>query len=157
NLFWKEMVEHSQLDTWWERCRYQNKYERVKVPVLHISGWYDDEQIGTPLNFIGMTTRAASESVRHSQKLLMGPWAHRVNSGTKLGKVDFGPTAKIDLEGYELRWFDYWLKGYDTGIMREPAVRLFVMRENRWRDENEWPIARTQWTKYYLHSQGGAN
>ena len=38
------------------RCCYQDKFDRVNVPVLHISGWYDDEQIGTPLNFIGMTT-----------------------------------------------------------------------------------------------------
>ena len=136
--------------------RYQNKYDRVQVPVLHISGWYDDEQIGTPLNYIGMTTKGP-ESVRRSQKLLMGPWPHAVNSTSKLGEVDFGPTGVIDLNGYLLRWFDYWLKGKDTGIMNEPPVRIFVMGENKWVDENEWPMARTQWTKYYIHSQGRAN
>ena len=52
NRFWKEEVEHSKLDSWWEFRRYQNKYDRVRVPVLGISGWYDDEQVGTPLNFI---------------------------------------------------------------------------------------------------------
>jgi hypothetical protein len=87
----------------------------------------------------------------------MGPWPHAVNSTTKLGDVDFGPTAVIDLNGYFLRWFDYWLKGKDTGIMSEPPVRIFVMGENKWMDENEWPIARTQWTKYYIHSRGRAN
>ncbi len=157
NPFWKEMIDHAQLDDWWEPCRYQNKYDRVRVPVLHISGWYDDEQIGTPLNFIGMTSKGASAEIRKSQKLLMGPWPHAVNSTTKLGKVDFGSTAKIDLQAYELRWFDHWLKGTQNGVMSEPAVRIFVMGENRWRDEAEWPIARTQWTKYYLHSQGRAN
>ncbi|HET9478394.1 MAG TPA: CocE/NonD family hydrolase, partial [Pyrinomonadaceae bacterium] len=157
NRYWKEMFEHTQLDEWWEPLRYQNKFDRVKVPVLHISGWYDDEQIGTPLNFIGMTTKGATPAVRHSQKLLMGPWPHAVNSTSKLGEVDFGPTAVIDLNGYWLRWFDYWLKGVDNGIMREPSARIFVMGENRWVDENEWPIARTQWVKYYLHSRGRAN
>ncbi|MBI3666159.1 MAG: CocE/NonD family hydrolase [Acidobacteria bacterium] len=157
NPFWKAMIDHPTLDDFWEPFRYQNKYERVRVPVLHISGWYDDEQVGTPLNFIGMTRRGATEEIRRSQKLLMGPWPHAVNSTTKLGEVEFGPTAKIDLDGYMLRWFDHWLKGIDDGTDREPPVRIFVMGENAWTDENEWPMARTRWTKYYLHSSGRAN
>ncbi len=152
------MIDHPQLDAWWEPLRYQNQFERVRVPVLHISGWYDDEQIGTPLNFIGMTTRGAGEELRRNQKLLMGPWPHNVIAApTKLGEVDFGPLAAMNLKAYMLRWFDAWLKGADTEILREPRVRLFVMGENRWADENEWPIARTQWTRYYLHSRGRAN
>jgi len=156
NRNWDEEIEHSKLDSWWEPHRYQNKFDRVRVPVLGISGWYDDEQIGTPLNFIGMTTRGDT-TVRRSQKLLMGPWPHAVNSSTKLGTLDFGPTAVIDMNGLWLRWFDYWLKGIDNGIMKEPPVRIFVMGENVWRDEQEWPMARTRWTKYYLHSDGRAN
>jgi hypothetical protein len=61
------------------------------------------------------------------------------------------------MNGLWLRWFDYWLKGIDNGIMKEPPVRIFVMGENTWRDENEWPLARTRWTKYFLHSKGRAN
>lgn len=156
NAYWREEVDHAQLDSWWEPLRYQNKYDRVQVPVLHISGWYDDEQVGTPLNFIGMTSKGP-EAVRRSQKLLMGPWPHAVNSTSKLGDVDFGPTAVIDLNGTILRWFDAWLKGLDNGVKREAPVRIFVMGENRWVDENEWPMARTQYTKYYLHSGGRAN
>jgi putative CocE/NonD family hydrolase len=156
NPLWKEQIEHAKLDSWWEPRRYQNKFERVRVPALGISGWYDDEQVGTPLNFIGVTTKG-HESVRRSQKLLMGPWPHAINSGTKLGAVDFGSTAVIDMNGLWLRWFDYWLKGIDNGIMKEPPVRIFVMGENTWRDENEWPLARTRWTKYFLHSKGRAN
>jgi len=158
NKLWKEEVEHSKLDEWWEPLRYQNKFDRVLVPVLHISGWYDDEQIGTPLNFIGMTTKGKTEEIRRSQKLLMGPWPHAVlSTPRKLGEVDFGPEAIMDLNGYFLHWLDYWLKGIDNGVMKEPPVHIFLMGENQWVDENEWPIARTQWTKYYLHSQGRAN
>jgi len=156
NRFWKEEVEHAKLDSWWEDLRYQNKYDRVRVPVLNISGWYDDEQVGTPLNYIGVTTKG-SPAIRNSQKLLVGPWPHAINSTTKLGTVEFGPTAVIDMNAYWLRWFDQWLKGSDSGFMKEPPVRIFVMGENVWRDENEWPIARTQWTKYFLHSNGQAN
>jgi len=156
NRFWKEEVEHAKLDSWWEDLRYQNKYDRVRVSVLNISGWYDDEQVGTPLNYIGVTTKG-SPAIRNSQKLLVGPWPHAINSTTKLGTVEFGPTAVIDMNAYWLRWFDQWLKGSDSGFMKEPPVRIFVMGENVWRDENEWPIARTQWTKYFLHSNGQAN
>ncbi|MCH7622440.1 MAG: CocE/NonD family hydrolase, partial [Chloroflexi bacterium] len=65
--------------------------------------------------------------------------------------------AAIDLHEQLLRWFDYWLKDVDTGIMDEPPVSLFVMGENRWRQEHEWPLARTHYTRYYLHSDGPAN
>jgi putative CocE/NonD family hydrolase len=63
----------------------------------------------------------------------------------------------IDMNSYWLRWFDYWLKGIDNGLMKEPPVRIFVMGENAWTNEDEWPMARTRWTKYYLHSNGHAN
>ena len=65
--------------------------------MLHISGWYDDEQIGTPQNYAGMTTRGATPEARASQRLLMGPWGHAVNTTQKLGEVDFGSQALIDL------------------------------------------------------------
>lgn len=56
-----------------------------------------------------------------------------------------------------LRWFAYYLKGIDTGILEEAPVKIFVMGENLWRDEQEWPLARTRYTPYYLRSQGQAN
>jgi putative CocE/NonD family hydrolase len=156
--YWREMFRHAKLDDWWESQRYQNKFDRVRVPVLHVSGWYDDEQVGTPLNFAGMVARGATEGVRRSQKLVMGPWPHGVMAEpTKLGDVDFGPSAKLDLRGYLLRWYDHWLKGIDTGLMSEPPVRIFVMGANRWRDEHEWPPARARRVKYFFHSRGRAN
>lgn len=54
-----------------------------------------------------------------------------------------------------VRWHDQWLKGIDTGIKDEPPIKLFVMGINKWRFENEWPLARTEWTKYFLHPGGG--
>ncbi len=153
---WREDLQHTCLDSYWEPLRYQNQFHKVDLPVMHISGWYDDEQIGTPLNFSGMTRQAASQFARQNQALLMGPWGHQVNTTQKLGEVDFGSQALIDLRAAELAWFDRWLKGIEPEHLG-PAVRIFVMGENRWRDEAEWPLKRTQWTPYYLHSQGSAN
>ena len=86
-----------------------------------------------------MAAQGASASTRRSQKLLMGPWSHAVNAHSKLGEVDFGSSAIIDLEGYQLRWFDHWLRGADTGLLDEPPVRLFLMGANRWMDAAAWP------------------
>lgn len=154
---WREELQHPTRDAYWERICYQNKFEQINLPVMHISGWYDDEQIGTPMNFIGMTTRGATELARANQKLLMGPWGHDINATRKLGEVDFGAAALIDLRDYERRWFDAWLKGHDDGITREPRARIFVMGENQWRDENEFPLARAKETRFYFHSGGSAN
>lgn len=54
-----------------------------------------------------------------------------------------------------VRWFDYWIKGIDTGIMDEPPLKIFVNGVNKWRFENEWPLARTDYVKFYLHPRGG--
>jgi putative CocE/NonD family hydrolase len=54
-----------------------------------------------------------------------------------------------------VRWYDYWLKGIDTGILDEPPIKMFVMGINKWRFENEWPLARTAWTRFFLQPGGG--
>src|SRR3989440_3642017 len=138
--YWRAEIEHARLDGFWEPLCYQHKFDRVDVPVLHISGWYDDEQIGTPLNFIGMRDHGATTSARDSQRMIMGPWGHVVNTLSKLGEVDFGTQSLIDLRGEEIHWFNRWLKHYSfDDSMEEAPVRIFVMGANEWRDEYEWP------------------
>jgi len=92
---------------------------------------------------------------------LMGPWGHllpyAVPTSQGTGDIDFGPEALIELHALQLRWFDHFLKGADNGVLDEAPVRLFVMGDNRWRDENEWPLARTRYTKVYLHGGSKAN
>ena len=152
---WREALRHTARDEYWEPLRYQHRFDELDVPVLHVSGWYDDEQIGTPLNFAGMASRARSETARRSQRLLMGPWGHAVNTTRQLGEVDFGSGALIDLDGYMAGWLDSTLgRTPDPGTA---PVRLFVMGVNTWRDEGEWPLARTRFTELFLRSGGAAN
>ena len=71
-------------------------------------------------------------------------------------KMVIGPPMYLDRPVYQfqfeaLRWFDYWLKGVDTGIMDEPPVRLFVMGTNQWKAAEDWPVPETRWTPFYLH------
>ncbi|HYX30202.1 MAG TPA: CocE/NonD family hydrolase [Pyrinomonadaceae bacterium] len=151
---WRDVIDHSQLSDWWSPMRYQNQYDRVSVPILHLSGWYDDTLVATPMNFIGMTK---GEKTAKSQQLIIGPWAHSNKLASKLGEIDFGPSAQMEIETLELRWFDHWLKGIANGVDQDSPLHIFIMGENQWHDFAQWPIAQTQWTKFYFHSKGHAN
>jgi putative CocE/NonD family hydrolase len=148
---WREELRHRTLDEWWEPVRYQHRIGEIDVPVLHISGWYDDEQIGTPANFAAMTTAG-----RGGQRLLMGPWGHAVNTTRTLGEVDFGPDALIDLDGYIAGFLDEHVKGIRPDPHPAP-VRIFVMGANEWRDAQAWPPTGAPCTVYHLSSGGHAN
>jgi predicted acyl esterase len=74
-------------------------------------------------------------------------------------KMLIGPPAYLDRPLYQLqyeslRWFDYWLKGIDTGIMAEAPIKLFIMGSGDWKESDEWPLPETKWTPFYLHDNG---
>ena len=90
--------------------------------------------------------------------MIIGPWAHAPTSlEGKIGDVVFGKTAVLDMTATALKWFDYSLKGSRNEFASGAPVRLFIMGDNVWRDEQEFPLKRTVFTKYYLHSEKGAN
>jgi putative CocE/NonD family hydrolase len=130
------------------------KHARVLVPTFNVGGWYDIFLADTIANFQAMR-RAGRPS-----KLLIGPWTHLVGQNP-VGDLSFGFGAQlsmINLQGdfthLQLRWFDHWLKGIDTGLLDEAPVRLFVMGANVWRDEQEWPLRRAVDTPFYLRAGG---
>ena len=105
-----------------------------------------------------MHEKAATPAARAGQRLIIGPWAHAPTSPEgKIGDVVFGKPAVMDMTATALKWFDYSLKGVKNEYSSSAPVRLFIMGDNVWRDEQEFPLKRTQYTKYYLHSSKGAN
>jgi putative CocE/NonD family hydrolase len=126
---------------WWQ-LNVERRHGQIAVPMYHVTSWYDIFLHGGIANFCGLSIEAMTETARAAQKLLIGPWAHLFPytspTSTGTGEIDFGPQALIDLHEIQLRWFDHWLKGMDTGILDEPPVKIFVMGEKRWRDEHEW-------------------
>ncbi len=155
--FWKDWVKHPSYDDYWKEVSIEEKYEQIKVPALIMGGWFDLYSKQTFVNYNGMVQRGGTEEARKGTKMIMGAWPHPLSASTITGEVDFGPDSQFDLEGMELRWFDYWLKGIDNGIMNEAPIKLFIMGANYWRDEYEWPLAQTQYVNYYFHSSGRAN
>ncbi|MDH5589955.1 MAG: CocE/NonD family hydrolase, partial [Gemmatimonadota bacterium] len=147
--FWDDWFDHQQEDAYWRSLSIERRLDRVRVPVLGIAGWYDDAR-GNIRNYVGLDTLASHPF----QRMVMDPGAHK---GIDYVNGDFGPQARIDHRRLQLRWFDHWLKGVDNGVDTEPPLDLFIMGENRWRQESEWPLARTRFTRFYLHSGGEAN
>lgn len=144
-----------------EICRKQtisDNYNKMSVPVLCIGGWYDVFLNGTLNNFVGVREKADPEIAKNA-KLVIGPWGHwERNEWLADGYFGIqGSAYGVDLYGMHNRWFDHFLKGIDNGIEKQAPVKLFIMGKNVWRDEQEWPLARTIYTPFYLGSEGHAN
>lgn len=146
---WRLFMAHSALDSYWKPAMFLDQLKDVRIPVFHQSGWYDGDGIGTKLNYLKMA------SYGHSvQKLTVGPWGHSDTARRVDLKRDFGPKASIDLQHDYLRWFDYWLKGQDTGILTDPLVSLYVMESNKWLHGNVYPLPETRFQNLYLAGSG---
>jgi uncharacterized protein len=135
-----------------ESAAFMGDMNKIKIPVLHISGWWDGDGIGTKLNWAKMRTLG-----HKNQWLIYGPWTHIFNSSTRLGDVDFGPDAIIDLDSIYLRWFDTWLKDKQANWEKQPRVRAFVTGANEWLALGDWPDSRSREMTLYLSSRGPAN
>ena len=154
--YWQDWIGHPNYDAYWQVLDTEAKVGEIDVPSLNIGGWFDVFQRGTLNSYMKMRSSAKTPQARSGQKLIIGPWIHGP-FGAKSGDLTFGPGAVLDTKTLSQRWFDYWLAGIDTGVMTDAHVRLFVMGDNVWRDEQDWPLARTQYTKFYFHSQGPAS
>jgi uncharacterized protein len=157
---------HGANDGYWKQPAFDvvdNVARYEDVPVYLIGGWYDSWDLQTTMSYMALA------KAKHGPiKLIMGPWIHGMHGESGNGQVDFGPSAAIDQNQLELEWFDHWLKGDLNGAVKIAPVRIFVMgggseaktADGRhlhggvWRDEQEWPLARTVYTPYYLHADG---
>lgn len=155
--FFRDWLEHEVDDDYWHGFNTFDRLEDIDVPICQQGGWYDPYTEAMFRLYNGMRERGGSAHARDNQRIYVVPWTHHIPEGSRLGDLDFGPEAPVDLNLEDLRWFDYWLKGIDTGIMDEPPIRIFVMGRNTWRSEHEWPLERTVFTPWFLHSDGRAN
>lgn len=135
-------------------------FEQVEVPCLILTGWFDFLRDMSIYNYSQFKSRGGSERCRDNGKLIVGPWLHGNMLSGQFDGFNFGPEGSgdgADVTGRLIDWFDYWLKGKTSAFIDGAPIRLFILGPNVWRDEYEWPLARTQFTAYYLHSGGQAN
>ncbi|PKB80201.1 MAG: hypothetical protein BZY88_09360 [SAR202 cluster bacterium Io17-Chloro-G9] len=159
--YFSEYFDQEKDGPYWSRINLLRHVQNIDMPMFHVSSWYDIFLEGALNSYQAMRDRAPTDRARRSQKLVVGPWAHirpyTAPTSGDTGDIDFGAEARIQLHEHLLHWFDFWLKDIQTGIMDNPPVQIFVMGENKWRAEEDWPLARTHYTRYYLHADGPAN
>ncbi|HXW43526.1 MAG TPA: CocE/NonD family hydrolase [Streptosporangiaceae bacterium] len=167
---WRTWLDHEQRDQYWAGLSYRDGRHRVSAPALHVGGWFDLFLGGTLDNFTTLSRHAATERARRGQRLIVGPWTHADRTGAA-GELYFGAAASEQAIRLEQAQLDFLRRAVrpdqgPTGEGREgqadpsgpdraaPRVKLFVMGDNVWRDEDDWPLARTRWTPWYLHGDG---
>jgi len=141
----RDWFKHCKYDDYWKSYGIREKYPKIQVPALFLTGWYDNLCHETWRNFAGFRLQGGSEQCRQGTRILVGPWAHG------------GSYGYPELHALQLRWYDHWLKGLDNGVDRQAPIRIFVMGADQWRDEQEWPLTRTRFTPWYFASAGKAN
>jgi len=141
-------LSHQQRDGFWKHASVDEDYTAIKCAVYAVGGWVDAYNCAIPRLLAGLKV---------PRKGLIGPWSHNYpNQGV--------PGPAIDWLTESLRWWDHWLKGADTGIMREPMYRVWMQNEEatlgmhevsgRWVAEETWPSARIQSRRHYLTGRG---
>lgn len=144
-------------DASWNRLAMGELRKFIRIPVFNYGGWYDIFNEGNVRNFTYLQNHG-SNGARGKQKLEMGPFGH----GQSSGDIEYPDNGRAEARAQELRWFDYWLKGIDNGIMEEPPVRAYLMAgarkgdpspKNRWLKLGNWPPAYRE-TSYYLQGDG---
>ncbi|MEE4279233.1 MAG: CocE/NonD family hydrolase [Halieaceae bacterium] len=148
----RDWLNHPSYDHYWEPLNLEARAAEMDVPALNIGGWYDVFLRSTIGSYTTMRQEARSQRAREGQRLIIGPWPHGWNASTTTGEVDFGGAALINEEALMLEWFDHYLKG--LSMPERAPVMLFVMGRNEWRAEQEWPLARTEFTPMYLQPGG---
>jgi predicted acyl esterase len=113
----------------------QAQWDKITVPLFTAGNWS-----GMALHLRGNTEAFMRAASKH-KKLRIHAGSHVHAFYTEEGRAD------------QIKFFDYWLKGIENGVMDEPPVKLAIRKGNdvlEWRHENEWPLKRTQWTKFYF-------
>lgn len=142
----------------WANTEINENRKYIQIPIYNYGGWYDIFNEGNVRNFTYLQNEGA-KGARGAQKLEMGPFGH----GPLSGDMDYPNGGGLGANDNEIRWFDYWLKGIDNGIMDEPPVKAYMMAsarkgavsaKNRWMSFGNWPPAPNN-VSYFLQPDGG--
>lgn len=146
--FVEEWLRHQHRDAYWQHGSVCEDYSAIQCPVYAIGGWADAYTNAVPRLLAGLTA---------PKKGLIGPWAHNFPE-------DGRPDPAIGFLQESLRWWDYWLKEIETGIMDEPMLWVWLMESarpsthhpiwpGRWVAESAWPSPHS--TPHRLHLGDG--
>jgi len=155
--FYREFLAHPTLDDYWKRIQFGPRdFERIKVPVMTVTGWYDGDQLGALFYWDGMEKRGGQEATRF---LTIGPWTHAMTylgGERKVGDIEASQESIIPIQANRIAFFDWCLKQSRPSV-DFPRVRVFVTGANRWIYAERYPLPELQTKALYLSSGGSAN
>lgn len=155
--YYFDWLHHPPDDPFWNFAELRGKYSRTQAAVLNLSGWHDDNYgpEGATTNFAGLVSSRGGQPTRTA--LLIGPWVHGVDATarTTSGDREFGAAAAIAYDEVVLNWMDRHLRGDRQAAPPDPAVRYFVMGDNRWKTAGAWPPPARS-VAYYLSTPSGS-
>ncbi len=154
-----EWEQHPLDDEYWAAASIAGRYDRIHVPAVHLSGWFDPFNLGTLEAFRGYQEQGG-EGAAGRQYLIVGPWTHD-RADPEQGELVFPGNTGLDRGRLVPAWLRGCLFGEDTGVDDWPTVRYYVMGAvgesgapgNEWREADAWPVPATE-TAFYLDADG---
>ncbi len=148
-----DWIMHDTRDSFWQALAPSRAFPGIRVPCLHVSGWYDIFLQGTLANYHALQQASVGDAARQ-HAMIIGPWQHvpwaRIN-----GAVDYGPDGDNLIDALQLAWFDRWLKDRTPDRNAAP-VRYFLMGANAWAEADAWPPKGARTCELFLRSTGRA-
>jgi putative CocE/NonD family hydrolase len=160
--YYLDWLAHPAYDAYWKELSIEEHFSDIQVPALHIGGWYDIFLAGTLRNYMGIKAHGGTDAARNGQRMLIQIGGH-AGFGRRIGDVEFGDEAlKFPSTSVVIDWYDYLFKGTQNEFAVEGSgagkpVHIFVMGQNAYRQESDWPPPENKLTRYFLHSGGSAN
>jgi len=154
---YRAFLAHPTLDEYWKRIQFSEAdFRKIDIPVLHVTGWFDGDQLGALYYWDGIERYGPR---RDNRFLVVGPWTHAMTylgGERKVGEFEVGPESILDIQAIRIAFFDYCLKGA-TARFEAPRVRLYVTGANRWIAAERYPLPEVQPRSLYLRGAGAAN
>ena len=149
--FYNDWASHRQRDAFWRHVDGTGRASTTRAPALLLAGWYDPF-LQTQLDDFKALVRHPDAAISMQSRLVIGPWGHAKNVNLPDGSTTTNFRFVSIASSFD--WFDDHLN--DRDVPKSAPVRIFVMGDNRWRDEQTWPLPRAVDTKLFLQSGGNA-
>jgi uncharacterized protein len=154
----QEWLAHPEPDAFWDACNpTADQYAQIQIPILTITGSYDDDQPGA-LEHYREHLRSASASARGHHYLIIGPWDH---AGTRVplpefGGLKFGTASLLDLPKLHLEWYAWTMQSGPKPEFLHRPVAYYVMGAERWRYADTLEAVTARHVPYFLDSTTNA-
>lgn len=147
---WNDFARHPNYDSFWQRQSMLNTGHTPQLPILHVGGYYDQEDLNGPQIMYNHLEKMDSFNWNF---IVLGPWRHGQWAAAKadsLGKIDFGSSTAVWFQALQKQWFDYWLKGIGYGKFAE--ANCFQTGSNKWKTYDTWPPKNVETKRLYANA-----